>query len=362
MRTRPPRFSSLLTGGPADRYIPDLCRVRAVLLLLVTTELVAVLFALIRGNERHWLDWDYLGLVSLFAHWVVLTCAALICALRPWLARQDISRVTLILLALIQVITLLFGLLADLFQLHGLHGPRPHLEWLARNALISLVISLIVLRYFYLQYQWRLQRQAEMQARLGALQARIQPHFLFNSMNTIASLIVSDPQRAEDAVLDLSELFRASLQTHAALIPLAQELSFCERYLSIEALRLGPRLHTVQEVADDVRDQAVPPLSLQPLLENAIYHGIQPRPEGGEVRLRAYREGHWVYILLTNPRPPADAATHTGNRVALDNIRSRLDGLFDGQALLKSSHTDDSYTVTLRLPWTPVSTTGALRP
>jgi two-component system sensor histidine kinase AlgZ len=207
-----------------------------------------------------------------------------------------------------------------------------------------------VLRYFYLQRQWQQQREAEMQSHLTALQARIQPHFLFNSMNTIASLIATNPDQAEDAVLDLSELFRASLRTVDQLIPLARELDLCQRYLAIETLRLGDRLTLEWHIEPGLEQQAIPPLTLQPLIENAIYHGIQPRPDGGTVRVEAQVRGQFVYLLVQNPKPGHNHSQHDGNRMALANIQSRLQALFGEPAVLKNSHQGDIYTVTLRLP------------
>ncbi len=166
-------------------------------------------------------------------------------------------------------------------------------------------------------------------------------------MNTIASLIASDPQRAEDAVLDLSELFRASLRTSEQLIPLQRELELCQRYLDIEALRLGDRLQLQWHIADGLQNQAIPPLTLQPLVENAIYHGIQPRAQGGIVRVEAQASGDFVYLLVQNPKPEPG---HDGNRMALDNIQARIQALFGDRAVLKHSHQGDIYTVTLRLP------------
>ncbi|MEX2475357.1 sensor histidine kinase [Marinobacter sp.] len=331
----------------SDFYVPDLCRVRSVFLLLVTSELMVLALSIVQA-EGGWIDWNYFGLLSLFVQWTVLTSAALICLLRGWLSRLTTPRATLVMIAIVLVDVLAFSLFAD----SVLHPQPGVIDWqaIAKKLLLALLITLMVLRYFYLQHQWRQQREAEMQARLTALQARIHPHFLFNSMNTIASLIAVNPERAEDAVLDLSELFRASLRADDRLIPLQDELDLCRRYLDIEALRLGERLTLEWHIAPDLDTQAIPPLTLQPLLENAIYHGIQPRPEGGTVKLEVSRRGNFVYVMVQNPRPDPSFSGHDGNRMALANIQSRLQALFDEQAVLKHSHQNDVYTVTLRLP------------
>ncbi|MFC5546756.1 sensor histidine kinase [Marinobacter koreensis] len=340
-----------------DFYVPDLCRVRAVFLLLLTSELLVLVMAIVQA-ETAWIDWNYFGLLSLFVQWTTLTSAALICLLRPKLARMGTPRATVLIVAIVLADVFAFSLFAN-----SVLNPIPDaIAWqtIAKKLLLALLIVLMVLRYFYLQHQWQQQREAEMGARLAALQARIQPHFLFNSMNTIASLIATRPEQAEEAVLDLSELFRASLRTSDQLIPLARELALCHRYLAIEALRLGDRLKVEWAVTPGLEQQAIPPLTLQPLIENAIYHGIQPRPEGGTVRIEVSRRQEFVYLIVQNPAPEHDQRRHRGNRVALANIQSRLQALFGEPAVLKHSQHESIYTVTLRLPRRTVSQQSAI--
>jgi two-component system sensor histidine kinase AlgZ len=317
-------------------------------MLVVTGELLALVLAVVQANEQ-WIEWNYFGLLSLFVQWTLLTSTAAICLLRNWLARQSITMATALVVAIVLLDVLAFSLFAN----SVINPVRADGVWqaVAKNLLLSLLITLMVLRYFYLQFQWQQQQEAEMQARLTALQARIHPHFLFNSMNTIASLISVNPERAEDAVLDLSELFRASLRADDRLIPLSSELDLCRRYLAIEQLRLGNRLLLDWQIEEGLERQAIPPLTLQPLVENAIYHGIQPRPDGGTVRIQAYRKGDFVYLMVQNPRPTQDQRTHEGNRMALANIQSRLQALFGELAVLKHSQQNSIYTVTMRLPW-----------
>lgn len=337
---------------PGSFYVPDLCRVRAVFLMLVTSELFVLVLSIVQA-EQGWIDWNYFGLLSLFVQWTTLTSAALICLLRPRLAQMGVTGATLAIITIVLLDVLAFSLFAD-----KVLNPQPGgILWqgIAKKLLLALLITLMALRYFYLQHQWRQQQEAEIQARLTSLQARIQPHFLFNSMNTIASLIASNPGQAEEAVLDLSELFRASLRTTDQLVPLSRELELCQRYLAIEALRLGDRLTLDWAVQPGLEQQAIPPLTLQPLVENAIYHGIQPKPAGGTVRIEVSAKDHYVYLMIQNPAPQAEEHRHSGNRMALDNTLARLQGLFGGAAVLKHSRQNDTYTVTLRLPRQTVS-------
>ena len=191
---------------------------------------------------------------------------------------------------------------------------------------------------------------AHAQAQVQALQARIRPHFLFNSMNSIASLIRHDPATAERAVEDLSELFRAALGTGSGESTLAEELHLAERYLAIEALRLGSRLHVDWVLPDDLpRTLPLPRLILQPLVENAIVHGIAKLPQGGKLRIAAWREGAQLHIDVSNPLPPAITPSH-GNHHAQDNIAQRLAHRFGARARMAAGARDGYYAATLIVP------------
>ncbi len=330
----------------SQTFIPDLCQLQSVLLMLILTQLFALIVSLVIGGE-YLLDWANLGLLSVYCHVIVLSCGAVICASRKRLA--ELSARNSALLSLLLIIGTSYAVSRGSALLMGDHfvGDEGLFVW--RTVLVSSLLGMLLLRYFYLQFQWREQKQAELRSRLEALQARIRPHFLFNSMNAIASLITVDPERAEEAVLDLSSLFRATLKTREMLISLDEELALCRRYLNIEALRLGKRLAVEWEVESTVGSSLIPPLTLQPLLENAIYHGIQPLTHGGTIRIECYRRKETNYVLITNPYEPTSQHSH-GNQMALDNIRHRFLALFGEAAILKTSRQDKQYTVTLRFP------------
>ncbi|TDT44324.1 two-component system sensor histidine kinase AlgZ [Halospina denitrificans] len=333
-----------------DTFIPDLCRMKAVFFLVLITELVLVLFALARAGTG-WIDWNYLGLASLLTQWVTLTSAGLICVLRRFFVRHTVITASVLCTLVVLADAALFTLLGQWLLSPGTLPGIPDPSGLARNLLMAAIITLMMLRYFYLQYQHRQQEQAQLEARVAALQARIQPHFLFNSMNTIASLIGSDPKRAEEVVLDLSELFRASLNTAGdRLIPLRDEIRLCERYLAIETTRLGERLQVEWSLAPEADDIPVPPLTLQPLLENAVYHGIQPLTEGGTITIETELSRDRLYLLIRNPLPSDTERASQGHRMALDNIASRLAAVYGTQGALKTSQDGEHFTVTLRLP------------
>jgi two-component system sensor histidine kinase AlgZ len=223
------------------------------------------------------------------------------------------------------------------------------LRFAVGNVWIGLIITGLALRYFYVSHHWRRSVELRAAARVHALQARIRPHFLFNSMNTIASLTRSNPTRAEQAVQDLADLFRATLSDKRDTITLAEELEVARTYQRMEQLRLGPRLQVEWRIDSLPSNALVPGLMIQPLLENAIYHGIEPRAEGGTVTITGELSGDLVTIVVRNPLDPSPGMRE-GNRLALANIRERLGLMYGERALMKSGRFDAEYIVTLRFP------------
>jgi two-component system sensor histidine kinase AlgZ len=206
------------------------------------------------------------------------------------------------------------------------------------------------MRYLFVQHQWKQRIRAEAEARLQALQARIRPHFLFNSINTVTSLIHDKPDQAEEALLDLSDLFRASMREERRRIPFSEELELTRRYLHVEGLRLGERLAIDWHIGDVPEGALLPPLMLQPLVENAVYHGIEPHTKGGTITLEGHVEGDMLVLQLSNPLPPQGAPKKPGNRVAMDNIRERLDAHYGKLASLLIEEGNGIYRLTLTLP------------
>ncbi len=219
---------------------------------------------------------------------------------------------------------------------------------LGRSAFLAAITTGTMLLYFNLRS--RALSPAIAEARLQALQARIRPHFLFNSLNAVLSLIRSDPRRAETALEDMADLFRVLMADNRRLVPLENELELCRQYLSLEKLRLGERLRLVWHIDNTPNDALIPPLVLQPLLENAVYHGIEPFQEGGEININLYRSRDQVHLVLTNPyRPEGDH--HSGNKMALANIRERLALHFDAEAQLMTKVTGSQYRVHIVIPY-----------
>jgi two-component system, LytTR family, sensor histidine kinase AlgZ len=219
---------------------------------------------------------------------------------------------------------------------------------LLRAWILCALLTGFLVTYFFLRR--RAYSPALADARLQALQARIRPHFLFNSINAVLSLMRSDAKRAEEALEDLAELFRALMQDNRRLSTLADELALCRQYLRLEQLRLGERLRIEWDIATMPEDALVPQLLLQPLLENAIYHGIEPGVEPGTVRIRIARDNDQVRVLLTNPYDP-DHQQRAGNRMALANIRERLALHFDVEATLATEVVGQQFEIRIVLPY-----------
>jgi len=216
---------------------------------------------------------------------------------------------------------------------------------LERYWLFTLLVTGVLVGYFDLR--GRALSPALTEARLQALQARIRPHFLFNSINAVLSLMRQDPRRAEQVIEDLAEMFRVLMADNRQLTPFAQEIELAKQYLNIEHLRLGVEWDVA---ADFPGDALVPPLVLQPLLENAVYHGIEPRAEPGLITIRLRRDGNIVEVMLRNPYR-ADNDHHAGNHMALANIRERLALHFDAEASIKTVAGKDTYEVHIVMPY-----------
>lgn len=226
----------------------------------------------------------------------------------------------------------------------GLGIPTP-----LQTTLFSATMSALLFGYFHLR--GKALSPAVTEARLQALQARIRPHFLFNSLNAVLSLVRTDPRRAEIALEDLSELFRALMRENRDLTTLQDEIELTKAYLGLEQLRLGERLNIVWHIDKMPGEAMIPPLVIQPLVENAIYHGIEPRSEPGEISLNIYRSGDAVHIVIRNSYAES-GSTHSGNKLALANIQERLALHFDLDASLKSERMGTVYQVHISLPYT----------
>jgi len=338
-------------------YIPDLCTQPNVLAVVLMAELVAMVYTLARFASGGVFLLE-LANTSFFLMWAALAGAASLCFARRFLSRSSLSMVTVTSFLIIVLITLVISEMAWALGRYaaaqGLAGnifPQNHLALLVRNLGIATIVALIMLRYFYVNFQWQRNVEMEARARIHALQARIRPHFLFNSMNTIASLTRSDPALAEEAIEDLSDLFRVSLGESSQRISLKEELEVSRIYQRIEQLRLGDRLRVRWVVNELPMRSMVPGLLIQPLLENAIYHGIEPLPEGGEVLIEGLRHKNQMEIRISNPLgEEGKQHGYSGNQLALTNVKQRLELAYPGEARVDVEQKPGWYRISLFLP------------
>lgn len=342
-----------------DFYLPDFCASRAAFIIVIIVALLALILSLAHTQQASgfWLDF---GATGLFLLWVGLASAGLLCWSRTKLAHLPDQQASLIALLIPVLVTAAvceaalrigqpggFGTGTGIINLF----PKERGPFMLRSCAIAFIATALALRYFYVTHQWRRNVQMEARSRIDALQARIRPHFLFNSMNTIASLTRSDPARAEEAVEDLADLFRASLSETRQQITLKEELEVARIYQRIEQLRLGERLQVQWLISDLPMRSQVPSLLIQPLLENAIYHGIEALPEGGTVRILGTLDDGMIELSIQNPIAAQNASrSRSGNKIALDNVRQRLQLAFGPGASLQIHQSIDSFEVTLRFP------------
>lgn len=344
----------------ATFFLPDFCEGRAVLAVVLIVESVAIVFAIARQalDRSFWID---LASCSLFLLWVGLGGAAAMCRARPWLQTMTPSRAAIVAIALL-VATV--GIVSEVvFQVGRLWPadlsgasdifPRDHAGFLLRNLAVGFIVSALALRYFYVSAEWKRSIEMEALARIRALQARIRPHFLFNSMNTIAALTRTDPEQAEQAVEDLADLFRASLNEANFRITLKEELDITRTHQRIEELRLGNRLQVQWDVDGLPMRAEVPSLIVQPLLENAVYHGIETLPDGGSVSIVGRMQDNLIEIEVRNPiKAQSGYGEREGNRMALENIRQRLELAWPGRARIDASQQGTEFCARLVFPYT----------
>ncbi|MCB1722912.1 MAG: sensor histidine kinase [Chromatiaceae bacterium] len=328
-------------------FLPNFCAIRMVFAVVVSSEFLAIVLTLGAFPPSD-AFWGVLSLRSLYIQWITLSVAALYCLLRAPLGRLSHAVAGILAWLLVLLATLCVFLAAHAL---GLRGSSPLMPALAHHLAIAGIVGAVLLRYLYEQHRERERELAESQARLQALQARIRPHFLFNSMNTIASLTRVDPDLAEQVVEDLSDLFRATLSDADTLSTLEREFELAHGYLRIEQQRLGGRLRVTWDVPDLPLDAPMPGLLLQPLLENAVYHGIEPSTAGGEVVISGRCREGVISLAVRNTLPDGESQrARRGNRMAQRNVRERLDAAFGEDAGMVVGRVDDCYQVRLHFP------------
>ena len=333
---------------PPEEPLAALWRPPALLGVMLGGEALAAILALAPTQNGDRLV--QFGLASLGIQWVALGTLCALYLLRHRLDRLPPMRLAWICLGLFLAMSLLVSMAAWSVLAVGGLGDGSRQTFVLRMLAIALVVGLIGLVSY--QNYWHSRRLAvrAKQLELEALQARIRPHFLFNTLNTGAALVHARPDEAERVLLDLADLFRTALRG-PQLIPLAEELALTRRYLEIEALRFGPRLQLAWDVPEPLPEALVPSLSIQPLAENAIRHGIERLPAGGRIEIRVHSEavGAGIEVVIVNDLP-AVGSGHKGHAVGLASARERVQAMTDGRGRIDADIEDGRFVARMHLP------------
>jgi two-component system sensor histidine kinase AlgZ len=291
------------------------------------------------GGSSGDLALDRLLLVSIYLQWIGLCSAAALCWARSWLPYARPGVVFFVCWGMIVLMVMMIAdaafFLSHLLNWAWLLPMETRIQFILRHTSIAAIVALMLLRYYWTRHQWQDQVRAEGESRYQALNARIRPHFLFNALNSLAALITIRPAEAETMVEDLSDLFRASLEKRGQVGPLADEMGLCHAYLRIEKARLGDKLLTDWDVPESVLSWPVPMLVVQPLVENAVHHGVSKMKDSGIIRISAREIDARLVVEVENPLPPGDSRDSHGNRIAVDNIAQRLNLIYGDGARLE---------------------------
>lgn len=319
--------------------LPNFRNTGIMLRILVIVNLLCFLAAILKSGSwagllQEWAD------ISAASQPLLITSLVAFALIDEWLHGYPYF----VAAAMLVLLEMLLALIAHWF------GAFLYFGSVLRYFIFSLATLVFLLWYFNLRS--RALSPALTEARLQALQARIRPHFLFNSINAVLSMMRSDPVRAEMALEDLADLFRVLMADNRKLTTLSREVELCREYLELEKLRLGERLHVEWHIDKMPQDAMIPPLVLQPLLENAVYHGIEPSSRPGVISIHIYRRRGEIHAVLRNPYSPGGRGPREGNKMALENIRERLSLHFDAEASLKFELVGNIFQVHITLPYT----------
>ena len=338
-----PKDESINQNLPADA-LPNFRNLGATLRIVLLVNAAALLAAIAQATS--WPDIYHRFIdIAAFVQPVLLTSLLALYVVNIQLRRFTYRQGVLLVIALVAAITLTIAMLgADLFT----SGIINTTFYGVRNSLLSMALVALLLEYFKIRAMSL--ARALHDARLQVLQARIRPHFLFNSINAVLSIVRSDPKRAETALEDMSDLFRMAMADNLEMVPLRHEIELSRQYLALEKLRLGERLRENWHIDDAAYTAMVPPFMLQPLLENAVYHGIEPLEQGGIIEVSCKLVDKELHLEVTNPCH-GQCGFHKGNKMALANIRERLALKFDVEAKYTVESVGDHYHVHIQLPY-----------
>lgn len=338
----------------SESFLPNFCKGEMIINVLVIAEMLALVITLVSTRLSPSVFKD-LFIISIFVQWIALTSVVTLCGLRRFLNRlnrlQAIGLTYILLLLVTVVVTEAY------FWVLWLTGNlvQPHPDWYGTMQIqvfaVSVVVNAVGLKYLLGVHELQQRTASEERAKLSALQARIRPHFVFNSLNIIASLTRTAPVKAEEAIENMADLFRMMLGEAEATVPLKKEIEVTNKYLAVEQLRLDERLKIEWDIGKFARRAAVPVLTLQPLLENAIRHGVEPSPTGGLITVRLWEENETINIEVSHSLPPRRTRREIEEeQQAVGEIRLRLHSYYGESAVVDGGETDGQFVITVRLP------------
>ncbi len=351
---RPP-WSSAASAEEHAGFLPNLCRGDMLINVVVIAQLLALVITLVTRRISLNIFQDLL-LISLFIQWIALSSAGAVCALRRFLNQLPKLYALGSTYILLLLITALISEAAVwlLWAMDQVPSPRP--SWYGyfhvQNFSISIVVNALALRYLLGVHELQQRTASEERAKMQALKSRIRPHFVFNSLNIIASLTRSSPSKAEHAIEDMADLFRMMLTESENLVPVHKEVEVAQKYIAMEQLRLDNRLTVNWDIGKFPRKAIMPVLTLQPLLENAIRFGVEPIPEGGVIDVRLWEQDESINISISNPLPKKRklGRGETTEGQALDDISRRLQTHYGEDATLSKEQDDTRFVVSVVLP------------
>ncbi len=333
-------------------YLPDFCAASTLFIVVLVSALIAIMLSLASHSADNPFMLE-LSKTSFFVIWIAMLGTFVMCQLKSFLESTGPTRAFVIGFVVLEIMCLIVAecawQLTSRFAVASIIQDT-HANFIMRTFAISSIVMALAMRYLYISSEWRRSIVLEAQSRISALQALIRPHFLFNTMNTIASLTRTDPSRAEEAVEDLSDLLRANLGNSADRTTLKQEFETAAIYQRIEKLRLGDRLRVKWNIDQLPMRARIPSLTIQPLLENAIYHGIELLPDGGEVTITGEKDGDEMLLSISNPVAVGEKRASSGNNMAMSNIRQRFELAYGNSDAVTIDDAGDRYTISLRFP------------
>ncbi|MCY6413158.1 MULTISPECIES: histidine kinase [Acinetobacter] len=298
--------------------------------LIVASNVLAMVLALAEARSWQALETARVLQYMCFINWVILSFSALVDYFQEFFAKFSQKMALILGFILLQLVVLFTTCAVNIIQFWASRSTDFSEQVLFQGVGLHLSYGILLgafcMRYLYMREQWLKQQYSELNARIQAMQARIHPHFLFNSLNSVVSLIAIDPDRAENMLISLSRLFRASFQ-ELKLVSLAEEIDLCQQYLSIEKMRLGERLNVewnIQATPIDLKRVTIPLLTLQPLLENSIFHGVEKVLQPSTISVLVEILQNQVSIVITNPYSHDTIKSRKGNGIAIENVKQRL--------------------------------------